>query len=427
MNRKTQIVLMTLCMGLLLAWGGFGTARAADVYAQWDFNGNLLSTVPGGQAATVDASVASFKFVPATIGGQTVVVAEVTVSGDNQYVRLPFNFDPNAGQTDHLGQFTVISDIKMPNSGWGLLQPSVHTLTMAWTWDDYIDNSYGYMSGWVEGPNNVMNSGEWTRVVMTVDKTQPTGGIKYFFNGGLAGSCDDTNETNQSSLLPTTGSEIGTSSYAYYISGYQFNSVQFLPYTLSEAQVLALGSPTAAGIPPIGPAADMPPAIILGAPSVPSTVTGPVDFPVICMPGNPVGTMNLTPAKVSLLASEGSVTGTVEILNGASLNPTITVKDITGFGKLRIYVLAGSASNASGSAAGAGPSESVGVNPSLGPAPTIPAAGSKLWWDASNVDGSNNSTITDGDVFPTWKDRSGNGNDGLTRGTGAILRKSVSL
>ena len=131
MNKKMQIVLMTLCMALLLAWGGLGAAQAADVYAQWDFNGNLLSTVPGGQAATIDGGV-TFKFVPATIGGQTVIVGEVTdIGGNNLYVNLPFNFDPNGGQTDHLGQFTVISDFKNPNTGgWGVLQPSVNSLHM---------------------------------------------------------------------------------------------------------------------------------------------------------------------------------------------------------------------------------------------------------------------------------------------------------
>jgi hypothetical protein len=34
MNKKMQIVLMTLCVALLFAWGGLGTARAADTYAQ---------------------------------------------------------------------------------------------------------------------------------------------------------------------------------------------------------------------------------------------------------------------------------------------------------------------------------------------------------------------------------------------------------
>jgi hypothetical protein len=428
MNRKTQIVLMTLCVTLLLAWGGLGTAQAADVYAQWDFNGSLLSTVPGGQAATVDSSMASFKLVPATIGGQTAFVAEVTTGASNRYVRLPFNFDPNGGQADKLGQFTIICDLKMPASGIQPLQPSISTLIMAWVWEDYIYD-YAYTSGWVQGPEK-LNVGDWNRVVMTVDKTQATGGIKYFFNGGLAGTCDDTNEIQASSLLSTTGSEIGSSVYGGYVSNQQFNSVQFLPYTLTDAQVLALGGPTAAGIPPIGPAAPAPPVVMLGPPSVNSTVTGPVDFPVICIPGVPdVTTVNLTLDKVSLLASEGSVTGTVEITGGTSLNPTITVKDITGFGKLRVFILPGAASNATGPSGSAGPSQAVNVYPARPPLPgepTAPATGSKLWWDASNINGSNNAGLTNGDPITSWVDRSGNSNNGTPTGAGATYAAAVA-
>jgi len=431
MNRKTQIVLMTLCMALLLAWGGFSTAQAADSYAQWDFNDNLNSSAPGGQVGTVDAGVA-LNFVETTIDGQTAKVAEVTdIGNDNQYVNLPFNFDPNGGQTDKLGRFTVISDVMNPNmSGWGALQPSINYLNMSNTYDDYMDNTYGYMSGWVSGPHNVMNSGEWTRVVMAVDKTKPTGGIKYYFNGQLAGTCDDTNETEQSSLLPTTHIEIGASRYSNYTSGYQFNSIQVLPYTLSEAQIVALGGPKAAGIPAPNPPAPVPPAILVGSPSVLSTLTGPVDFPAACDPGVPAetATVNLTPDKVSLLPSEGTVTGTVEITGGTTLNPTIRVKDITGFGKLRISVLPGTASNSTGPARGAGPSRAVNVYPPLPDPtpPTAPATGSKLWWDASNINGSNNAGLANGAAITSWKDRSGNNNDGTPTGTGATYTASVA-
>jgi hypothetical protein len=429
MNRKIQIVLMTLCVALLLAWGGLGTAQAADNYAQWDFNDNLYSTAPGGQAATVDATVEAFNYVDATIDGQAARVAEVTTGASNRYVRLPFNFDPNGGQTDKLGKFTVICDMKMPIGGvWcDALQPSISTLIMAWVWDDYIYD-YGYMSGWVQGPEK-FNAGDWNRVVMTVDKTQTTGGIKYFFNGGLAGTCDDTDEIYVSSLLAPTGAEIGASVYGDYVSNQQFNSIQIVPYTFTEAQVAALGGPKAAGIPAPALPPPAPPGIIIGPPSVFSTLTGPVDFPVTYVPGVPEAmTVNLTADKVSLLGSEGPVTGTVEITDGTTPNPTITVKDITGFGKLRVLILPGTASNATGPAGFAGPSRAVPVYPLLPDAPTAPATGGmKLWWDASNVNGANNTGIADGAKFATWKDRSGNGNDGLAHGgVGATLRKTVA-
>jgi len=66
------------------------------------------------------------------------------------------------------------------------------------------------------------------------------------------------------------------------------------------------------------------------------------------------------------------------------------------------------------------------VYPPLPDPPPAPVAGSKLWWDASNIDGSNNSTLTDGGLFTTWKDKSGNNNNGTAHGTGATLRKTVA-
>ena len=38
-------------------------------------------------------------------------------------------------------------------------------------------------------------------------------------------------------------------------------------------------------------------------------------------------------------------------------------------------------------------------------------ADAKLWLDASNVDGYNNISLSDGDAVSTWTDLSGNGND----------------
>ena len=40
-----------------------------------------------------------------------------------------------------------------------------------------------------------------------------------------------------------------------------------------------------------------------------------------------------------------------------------------------------------------------------------PMSGLALWLDASNIDGNNNSSLSDGDTVSEWKDLSGNGND----------------
>ena len=42
---------------------------------------------------------------------------------------------------------------------------------------------------------------------------------------------------------------------------------------------------------------------------------------------------------------------------------------------------------------------------------STPMSGLALWLDASNIDGNNNSSLSDGDAVSVWKDLSGNGND----------------
>ena len=46
----------------------------------------------------------------------------------------------------------------------------------------------------------------------------------------------------------------------------------------------------------------------------------------------------------------------------------------------------------------------------------------KLWVDASNIDGVNNSNISDGDAISTWVDLSGNGNHGVQSDSDARRR-----
>jgi len=62
MNRKTQIVLMTLCMALLLAWGGFSTAQAIDCIGF-----NLYITSPPGWWGIYPNQTAGFTDVQESI------------------------------------------------------------------------------------------------------------------------------------------------------------------------------------------------------------------------------------------------------------------------------------------------------------------------------------------------------------------------
>ena len=171
---------------------------------------------------------------------------------------------------------------------------------------------------------------------------------------------------------------------------------------------------------------EMAPSVAFSTPS-PAMSAGPtVDFPTTF---TAVGdTFALTADKVILAASEGSVTGTVSIVAGLlPRTPIIRVTGITGFGKLRVCVLAGAGTSPYGMGdTPAAVSPAAGVYPVLPSPPTSPVAGSKLWWDASNINGLGNAGLNNGDPILLWKDRSGNGNDGTPTGTGATYTASVS-
>ena len=65
-----------------------------------------------------------------------------------------------------------------------------------------------------------------------------------------------------------------------------------------------------------------PSGVTIGAPSVGITETGPVDFPITYVLAD---TVNLTPADISLLPSEGSVSGTITILDVTTATPTVRI------------------------------------------------------------------------------------------------------
>jgi len=166
-----------------------------------------------------------------------------------------------------------------------------------------------------------------------------------------------------------------------------------------------------------------PSGVTIGDPSVGVTETGPVDYPVTYVFAD---TVNLTAADVSLLPSEGSVSGTVTILDGTTATPTIRIENITGVGTLSILLAPGTSSNANGGDSGAGPTAEVliGARPS---GPATPTAGSVLWWDGSDIDGSGNSTLTDGQTVTTWMDKSGNGNNGTAATGGTFIAENAGF
>lgn len=117
------------------------------------------------------------------------------------------------------------------------------------------------------------------------------------------------------------------------------------------------------------------PVVTIGAPSVASTTTGPVDFPITITGST---SQNLLPADVTLNTT-GTATGTVSVTNGATANPTVTISAITGSGTIGISIAAGVATDGLNTSPGAGPSATFNVD-NGGPVVTasVPANGSSV-------------------------------------------------
>jgi hypothetical protein len=101
-----------------------------------------------------------------------------------------------------------------------------------------------------------------------------------------------------------------------------------------------------------------PPGVSIGAPSVSSTVSGPVDFTVTYTGASSV---TLVPGNVSL-STTGTATGSVGVTGSGTGSRTVTISSITGTGTIAISIASGTATDAVGnSAAAAGPSTSFSV------------------------------------------------------------------
>jgi hypothetical protein len=234
--------------------------------------------------------------------------------------------------------------------------------------------------------------------------------VEYFVNGVLVG---------------TTTAPTPTGNVDY--------NCGWTPTTVGTKEILAVatasnGRQSAASVLPVQVLETIAPSVAFGTPS-PEVSAGPtVDFPTTFTAVQ--STFALTADKVTLAASDGTLAGEIEILPGLlSRTPIVRVKNITGYGSLRVCILAGAGTSPHGlgpSPAAISPVARVGVV-SVPGAPTTPAGGSALWWDGQDIDGSGNSTLTNGANVATWKDRSGNGNDGLKQasGTGPVFNKTI--
>jgi len=161
--------------------------------------------------------------------------------------------------------------------------------------------------------------------------------------------------------------------------------------SLNLASSTGLSSAISTSLPFVGQSYAMDktlPTVSIGAPSVSSTTTGPVDFTVTYSDTN-FSSSTLANGNVTLNTT-GSATGSIAV-NGTGNTRTVTISAITGTGSLGISIAAGTATDTAGNLAGAaGASGTLTVIP---PVPTVtaisPTSGSTLGGTSVTITGTN--------------------------------------
>lgn len=243
------------------------------ITGHWDFNSGDLSAAvgypltygPAGTAATQFGTAASFG-IPG-IGGQSVNVLRFAgASTAGTYYDMQHNAAPN-GDGSFVNLWTLIIDIHFPENGSGtwfsfnqidnLANGNDGELFLNFsdrTGDGIPDGGIGIGGQYAntEDFETYVQRGQWHRVVFAVDHTDNNelgqAVISKFIDGKLfqnqtrgTGVLDGRHALRDRLLL--FADEDGESQVAYV------NAVQIRNYKMTDADILALGAPTAAGIP----------------------------------------------------------------------------------------------------------------------------------------------------------------------------------
>jgi hypothetical protein len=248
------------------------------------------------------------------------------------------------------------------------------TLSIDLADDDTIVNSASVPLGDTGAGNGDYTSGE----AYTIDKTVPTVSIGTpsttdTINGPVTfpitySGATSVNLTAGDLNFNTTGSfsfsffvtNGTTATPTVHVTGFSGNGTLAI---LIGANVAAdAAGNTAAGA---GPSAtitidNIPPTASIGAPSTSNTAAGPVSFGVTYSGATAV---NLVSGDISLNTTGTANASTINITNGTSSTPTVTLSGITGNGTLGISIAGSVANDAAGNVdAGAGPSTTFAVD-----------------------------------------------------------------
>lgn len=215
-------------------------------YAQYDFNGNLNSTVGGSALGTgyaAPASSAGVAFTTQTIDGASAQVASFT-RGTHFVVNHGLGGNGGGNQ---LNQYTLILDVMFPSrpSGWAVLYQSNPANSDDGEWFINSSQSLGISANY----GGFVGDGTWNRLAVVVDNVAGT--LTSYVNGTQVQQNDGLELDGRWALGPTF--LLFADNDQENAGGY-INSVQLRAAAMLPVEVAALGAATAAGIPaPVAP------------------------------------------------------------------------------------------------------------------------------------------------------------------------------
>jgi hypothetical protein len=236
----------------LVALGGPDAFGIPTVSGQWDFdkqdplnfNASFDATV-GAHMIPLPDTEFNTSFTTVTIDGQPANIMSYGGAAPDGYVIIPGSTGNGGGQK--INKYTLIMDLRIPastsNSWHALLQTRTNNTDDASLFVRPANEGSGVgISGTYHG--NILPD-TWYRLAFTFDLTTQT--LKKYTNGVLAGQqtlgegVDGRWSTGPTTLLFADNDGDNAAG--------DCNSIQFQPRVLTDAEILSLGRPTAAGIP----------------------------------------------------------------------------------------------------------------------------------------------------------------------------------
>jgi hypothetical protein len=230
-----------------------GTNTTNNVTGQWDFNqGDLRATI-GTPLQFVGGIEGFTTFENAQIGGATAKVMHFPGAEPGQGYLMFHGAKPNGGGTN-VNEYTLIMDLMWPGDSDGTFRAlfNVNTNDV----DDPNDITSDKDAAMFVNPDNAigiqndyigtMNPNTWYRLGLAFDLTN--GIVTKYLNGTNIGS-----QFLGANLIDSPQFSLGPALLLFADNSFEtapglVNSVQFRDRVLTDAEMLALGSPSAGGI-----------------------------------------------------------------------------------------------------------------------------------------------------------------------------------